>query len=339
MEEASSDLDVEEMALISRKFKKFFKKAKENSKKKNFSKFKNNDREQFLGCFKCGKLEDIVKNCPLLKEEQEAEQSKKQGRKQAGNSSARFFSKAMLVAWEDSIEEDEGTEEEDAAVALMAKSDTDSDDEPLDSLAYLKDEVRGLKKAKLEELLFTLMDECDAINSKNSMLKDACSELKRDIRELEHENKILKSEKIETDMTNLVLHEVLKKVKETLRLKEEAFATDLTKLKNESLVLKQKVESLLVENKKLLEKLKQVESDLAANRRWNNASQVLNWLNTHHNRGRKGLDFVTKRTVYPVNRKYVGLPENIMCFHCGKMRHYRYVCPLRRYAMDKNLFM
>ena len=57
-----------------------------------------------------------------------------------------------------------------------------------------KYKVYGLNKAKLEELLFTLMDECDSINSENCMLKDACSELKRDIRELEHENKILKSE-------------------------------------------------------------------------------------------------------------------------------------------------
>jgi len=129
----------------------------------------------------------------------------------------------------------------------MARSDSDLYDEPLDSLAQLKDKVRGLNKAKLEELLFTLMDECDAINFENCMLKDACSELKRDIRELEYENKILKSEKIETDMANLVLHEDLKKFKETLSLKEEAFATDFTKLENESLKLKQKVESLLVE--------------------------------------------------------------------------------------------
>jgi len=87
----------------------------------------------------------------------------------------------------------------------------------------------------------------------------------------------------------------------------------------------------------LLEKLKQVESDLAANRRWNRSSKALNWLNTHHNRGRKGLGFVIKRTIYLVNRKSVGLHENIVCFHCGKMGHYRYACPIRRYAMDKNL--
>ena len=39
----------------------------------------------------------------------------------------------------------------------------------------------------------------------------------------------------------------------------------------------------------------------------------------------------------PGNRKYVGLPENIVCFHCGKIGHYRYACPIRRHAMDRNL--
>ena len=73
-------------------------------------------------------------------------------------------------------------------------------------------------------------------------------------------------------MSNLVLHEGLKKLKETLSLKGEAFAADFAKLENESLELNKKVESLLVENKNLLENLKQVESELAANRHWNRAS-------------------------------------------------------------------
>ena len=37
LEEDDSDLDEEEMAMFFRKFKKLFKKARENSKKKNFS--------------------------------------------------------------------------------------------------------------------------------------------------------------------------------------------------------------------------------------------------------------------------------------------------------------
>jgi len=45
---------------------------------------------------------------------------------------------------------------------------------------------------------------------------------------------------------------------------------------------------------------------------------------------------VTKQIVYPVNRKYEGLPKNIVCFHRGKMGHY-YACPLRKYAIERNL--
>ena len=113
-------------------------------------------------------------------------------------------------------------------------------------------------------------------------------------------------------MRTLVLQEDLAILKETLSMKEEAFVTDFAKLEEEFLESKQKVESLLVENNKLLEKLKQVESDLAANRRWNRSSQALNWLNTHHYRGRKGLGFEKKHTIYPNNRKYVGSYENIV---------------------------
>jgi len=120
-------------------------------------------------------------------------------------------------------------------------------------------------------------------------------------------------------------------------MKEEDFVTNFDKLDKEFLESKQKVESLLVENNKLLEKLKQVESDLAANRRWNRSSQALNWLNTHHNRGRKGLGFEKKHTVHPNNRKYVGLPKNIVCFYCGKTRHYRYTCLSRKNAIERDL--
>jgi len=45
LEEDGSHFDEEEMAMITRKFKKFFKKAKENSKKKNVSKPRGNECE------------------------------------------------------------------------------------------------------------------------------------------------------------------------------------------------------------------------------------------------------------------------------------------------------
>ena len=128
----------------------------------------------------------------------------------------------------------------------MARSETDFDEESSDSLVRLKNKVCGLNKTKLKEFLFTLMNECDALYSENCELKDACDELKRNIRKLEHENKILKDEKIELDMKNLVLHEELKRIQETFRMNKETLVANLTKLEKESLELKQKAESLPV---------------------------------------------------------------------------------------------
>ena len=64
LEDDGSDLDDEEMAMITRKLKKFFKKARENSMKKGISKPRSSDYDQFIGCFKCGKYDHIVKICP-----------------------------------------------------------------------------------------------------------------------------------------------------------------------------------------------------------------------------------------------------------------------------------
>jgi len=115
------------------------------------------------------------------------------------------------------------------------------------------------------------------------------------MRRLEHENQVLKSERFEVDKKTLVLHEDINKLKETLSMKEEVFNTDLSKLESESLQLKWRLEVLICENSQLLKKLKQAKSDLIANRRWNSSSEALKWLYTHHNRTKKGLDFVTKR--------------------------------------------
>ena len=98
----------------------------------------------------------------------------------------------MLAAWGDTSDEDEVSKGEEAAVALMAIGESDTDEEALDSLAELKGKVSVLTKAKLEELFLTLIDEYDSTNAENCMLQDACADLKRDIRKLEQEKESLK---------------------------------------------------------------------------------------------------------------------------------------------------
>jgi len=81
----------------------------------------------------------------------------------------------------------------------MAISELESDVETVETLSQLKGKVRGHSKAKITELLFTLMDECDPINVENCMSKDVCSELKKDVRMLEQANEILKCERLKVD--------------------------------------------------------------------------------------------------------------------------------------------
>ena len=90
------------------------------------------------------------------------------------------------------------------------------------------------------------------------------------------------------------------------------------------------------DNKQLREQVERAETDFTENRRWNSSSEALNWLNTHHNRNIKGLGSVNGHVTKPVDKKYVGLPENIICYHCGKTGHYQYACSLRKRAMERN---
>jgi len=60
-----SDFDDEEIAMVSRRITTLLKKARWQLKKGSSSKARNSDRDKALGCFKCGKHDHIVKNCPL----------------------------------------------------------------------------------------------------------------------------------------------------------------------------------------------------------------------------------------------------------------------------------
>ena len=53
LESDDSDLNFEEIAMVTRKFKKFFKKAEGNIKKESTKKPRNSDHDHFSGCFRC----------------------------------------------------------------------------------------------------------------------------------------------------------------------------------------------------------------------------------------------------------------------------------------------
>ena len=144
-EAESSD---EEMALFTRKFKKFMKKKKEFGKRA-FKKdsFKNDNKKDPIICFECKKPGHIKAECPQIKE-----------------TNKKMKKRAMLAAWGNSSDEDSSDEEgEQANLCLMAREDVkvnnfDDLDEPLtyEELESMFDEMC----AKYKEL-----------GSKNNILK------------------------------------------------------------------------------------------------------------------------------------------------------------------------
>jgi len=175
-----------------------------------------------------------------------------------------------MATWGETSEEEEDSQQEEVREALMAKNESESDLELIENLSQLKDKVCDLSKAKVVKLLFTIMDECETITAKNCMLKDVCSELKKDVRmlewnklELEHVNQIQKREKLKAKEKALALCEDLDTLKDLMNTREEVFNTDLSRLKSESLDLKLILESLVSENNQLIKKAHKAKSNLA----------------------------------------------------------------------------
>ena len=96
-----------------------------------------------------------------------------------------------MAAWGDTSEEEEDSEDGEEVVALMTRTDSDSNSDLIESLPQLKEEVCNLSKRKLEKLVFTLMEECKIVNSENCMFKNACSRLEKDVKRLERKKQEL----------------------------------------------------------------------------------------------------------------------------------------------------
>ena len=134
------------------------------------------------------------------------------------------------------------------------------------------------------------MEECEALTSENFMLKSTYSDLEKDVKrlerkrqELEHMNEALIYEKLEINEKALALSKELDILKDLSDKKEEELNTKIRELESESSKIRHNLESQINDNKEHREQVQRAETDLAENKRWNSSSEVLNWLNTHHN--------------------------------------------------------
>ena len=76
-----------------------------------------------------------MKNCPTQKEKQGSEQFQNHGKRPQQSCCLKHFGKAMMAAWGETSEQEEDSQEEEVAEALMARSESESNLESVESLS------------------------------------------------------------------------------------------------------------------------------------------------------------------------------------------------------------
>jgi len=346
-------------------------------------------------CFRCGRHDHLVRNCPLQKKEHDVEQFHEVVPRPVRSNHPKKFVKEKMAAWGESSDDEEESNKGEEELALMAHSEDEShtEEEDGESLADLKDQVCHFNHKKLKKFMFLMFDEFEQVVSKNKVLKSEISELDSKIKiamtnesllksdldtindekrvfeenlsckinELENVKKCLNETKEENrglskEIKNLRASESTLKINlDTLRLEKESINQKLSSNKKELEHLskclkeskikvdkskmtvnkeKQKNDYLVRQNKRLQEKITKLEQRKCENNLREQFPKVFPWLKSP--KTRNGLGYGKKEKVKFVDKKYVGMPENIICFHCGHTGHVRYNCPIRRNSDLRN---
>ncbi|XP_070032842.1 uncharacterized protein [Nicotiana tomentosiformis] len=124
-----SDLEDDEVSMITKDFKKYLRRGTGPSRSGSYSKSKVSERQTNGGCYKCGKTDHHIKNCPQWEIEWKKERAEQRNRKkeqvQPKKSNNKGPTKAMVTACRESSDDDDDGDEK----ALMAIGESDEETE------------------------------------------------------------------------------------------------------------------------------------------------------------------------------------------------------------------
>ncbi|KAH9698219.1 hypothetical protein KPL71_023937 [Citrus sinensis] len=224
--DGESEPDDEQLAMLARRFRKFFKKIGDRRKFRNLKNQK--EKKEVIICYECKKPGHIRSECPLLN---------------------KLKKKAMVATWDDSDEDssDEEESQEVSNLALMAIGDDDdlnevSDptyDELYDAFKEMHDELMKIdkKNACLKKKLLELTNEKDAMQKCNESLNEKIKGLELENKTL-HNRAALSNEKPSTSHEHLEPHvDDLKKENEMLKKKNIELSNVVLKFTNGQKIL------------------------------------------------------------------------------------------------------
>ncbi|XP_070035578.1 uncharacterized protein [Nicotiana tomentosiformis] len=248
--------------------------------------------------------------------------------------------------------------------ALMAQSNDDGDDDDDDEVNLL-DVQRNLKyysQKKLISLENVLIDAYHSlINDKNALTTElgeieherddlvvVAGDLRETIGSLKREKDTLieRIANIEHERDDLLVVVVdLKETIEELRRENRPVNTKKgkkvasearLKLENELRSVKSSLCAELEKNKQLQEELGRVKSDLKKSLKWTWSYDTITALYTNNGENMQGIGFQREKTPYNPHSKYVAVPDNWLCTHCGDTGHFKENCKATVQSQQKN---
>ncbi|XP_070032743.1 uncharacterized protein [Nicotiana tomentosiformis] len=302
---------------------------------------------------KCGKPGYFIKECHLLKQDQYKNNFDKVNKRNPildkrfkRKNTADHVIKRVLAAWGDSSSESE--EENDHGDSSMMASDDDEDYDD-DEVNFL-DVRRNLKfysPKKLMSLENVLIDAYHSLINDNYALTVELEEseqtrdelvivvvdLKETIENLKKEKDALdeKIANIEHERDDLMVAVV--DLKETLDLKETIGEPKIESRPENS----QKGKEVASEAHIKLEKFGRVKSDLEKSLKWTWPSDAITAMYTNNGGNRQRIGFQREKIPYNLHSKYVTVPDNWICTHCGNTGHFKENYKTRFQSQQKNI--
>ncbi|XP_070031325.1 uncharacterized protein [Nicotiana tomentosiformis] len=116
-----SNLEDDEMAMITKDFKKYLMRGKTSSRNGGYNKPRVYEKQTNEGCYKCGKTDHRIKNCLQWEIEWKKERVERRNKKKeyVHPKKNKGSIKAMVASWGESVDEDSDDEDGDEQ-ALMA---------------------------------------------------------------------------------------------------------------------------------------------------------------------------------------------------------------------------
>ncbi|XP_021687658.2 uncharacterized protein LOC110670037 [Hevea brasiliensis] len=289
---SNSSSDKDDIAMITRRFKKAFKKGGLKYKKflKNYSPKSETSKDQReIKCFECNKPGHIKPNCPKLKKNNSKDKSKK----------------AFVAGWKDS--EDSSIDKEVAHICLMAIKDNKPESS---HQKESNNEVNNSESLSIEEY----EDAFAKLHKEYKVYKKRCSSLNKEIASLRLENISISIAMQENKFykNQMLLFDELKKELEDSK-------TTCEKLIEKNRMLKAKVESLTNDLAKFTNGT-QILDTLLGSQRFSNKKSGLDY---------NGFMHYGKYKNFFVKASSSSLP-NVICFHYNQNGHMVSHCPIRK---------